>query len=81
MSSDSIKVVCRLRPLNKIEIANSGEECVTHSSKDITIKVKGLIFRLAGKKTSIALPSIASSAPTLNKSKSIKRLQSQSSME
>jgi hypothetical protein len=40
MSSDSIKVVCRLRPLNKIEIANNGLECVTHNQKDITISVR-----------------------------------------
>lgn len=31
--SDSIRVVCRLRPLNKIEIANDGEECVTYGDK------------------------------------------------
>ena len=37
--SDSIRVVCRLRPLNKIEIANNGEECVNYSEKDITIHV------------------------------------------
>ena len=39
MSSDSIKVVCRLRPLNKIEIANQGEECVSYTNKEITIAV------------------------------------------
>jgi hypothetical protein len=33
MSSDSIRVVCRLRPLNKIEIANQGEECVSYTNK------------------------------------------------
>lgn len=67
MSSDSIKVVCRLRPLNKIEIANDGEECVSHTSKDITIKVTPPLPRSADRKTSITLPSIASSDQPSNK--------------
>lgn len=39
MSQDAIRVVCRLRPLNKIEIANQGVECVEYTDKDITIAV------------------------------------------
>lgn len=39
MSQDAIRVVCRLRPLNKIEIANKGEECVEYTAKDININV------------------------------------------
>ena len=56
MSSDSIRVVCRLRPLNKIEIANQGEDCVTYTSKDITISVNSyLSYRLEDNRTSITL--------------------------
>lgn len=39
MSEYNIKVVCRLRPLNKIEIAHGGECCVKHSDKSIQINV------------------------------------------
>lgn len=73
MSSDSIRVVCRLRPLNKIELANNGEECVSHTTKEITIKVNEYRYRWEDKSTNITLPSIEYLEWTLNKSKFIKK--------
>ena len=40
MSQDyNIRVVCRLRPLNKIEIEHGGECCVRFTDKTIQIAV------------------------------------------
>ena len=36
---ESIKVVCRVRPLNKIELSGNFQNCVTHDDYMITIKV------------------------------------------
>ena len=44
--SDSIRVVCRLRPLNKIEIEHKGEECVSYSDKDITLAVTMFVIHV-----------------------------------
>lgn len=42
MSQDtSIKVVCRLRPLNSIEMNQGGHCCVQYTDKSIKIKVSG----------------------------------------
>ena len=78
MSSDSIKVVCRLRPLNKIQIANNGEECVTHTSKEMTIKVQPPSSR-QDNRVNIALPLIKYLDLTLSKFKYIKKQHCQSS--
>ena len=71
--SDSIKVVCRLRPLNKIEIANNGVECVSHGEKDITINVTSFSHRSEDSKINITLPSTASSDLAPTKSTSINK--------
>jgi hypothetical protein len=36
---DSIKVVCRIRPENAIEMGGSYKKCLQHTDKDITISV------------------------------------------
>ena len=74
--SDSIKVVCRLRPLNKIEIANNGVECVSYGQKDMTINVTSLSHRSEDSKINITLPSTASSDLVPTKSTSIKKWES-----
>jgi len=38
-SRDAIKVVCRVRPLNKIEQEGNFNKCVTHDDTDITVEV------------------------------------------
>ncbi len=81
MSSESIKVVCRLRPLNKIEIANSGEECVTYTAKDITINVQKMPNRSEEKNINTTFPLIASSAPAATKLTSTRKCPSPSSKQ
>lgn len=73
MSQDAIRVVCRLRPLNKIEIANKGEECVEYTAKDININVGLKWVRL--KEQSMHSLSIAFLDPVQHKSKFTKMLQ------
>ena len=36
---ESIKVVCRVRPLNKIELSGNFQNCVTHDDYMMTVKV------------------------------------------
>jgi kinesin family protein 5 len=49
MSHDyNIRVVCRLRPLNKIEIGHGGECCVKFSDKQIQIAVTLTIIKVGG---------------------------------
>jgi len=36
---DSIKVVCRIRPENAIEIGGSYKRCVEHNKHDISVTV------------------------------------------
>jgi kinesin family protein 5 len=49
MSQDyNIRVVCRLRPLNKIEIGHGGECCVNFSDKSIEIAVTLIINKVGG---------------------------------
>ena len=36
---DSIKVVCRVRPENKLELAGNYQRCVEHTDKDIKVTV------------------------------------------
>lgn len=38
-SRESIKVVCRLRPLNQIELQGNFKNCVEHDDLSITINV------------------------------------------
>lgn len=47
MSQDyNIRVVCRLRPLNKIEMGHGGECCVKFSDKSIQISVNTPIMQV-----------------------------------
>lgn len=49
MSQDyNIRVVCRLRPLNKIEIGHGGECCVKFSENSIQIAVMIVIRQVGG---------------------------------
>ena len=43
-SRDSIKVVCRIRPENALEMAGSYKRCVEHNDKDISISVSILVL-------------------------------------
>ena len=36
---DNIKVVCRMRPPNKLELAEGGKTCVEYGEKKISVKV------------------------------------------
>ena len=36
---DSIKVVCRVRPENQIELSGNYQRCVEHTDKDIKVNV------------------------------------------
>ena len=40
---DSIKVVCRVRPENKLELAGNYQRCVEHTDKDIKVTVSSHI--------------------------------------
>lgn len=51
---ESIKVVCRVRPLNTIELQGNFQNCVTHDETGITINVN------------ISLKSLTSSSSTLS---------------
>lgn len=78
MSQDAIKVVCRLRPLNKIEIANNGVECVSYTDTDITLNVKmPNEFRLEVNKINTLSLSIKFLGHRHNKYLYIKKLQFQ----
>ena len=79
--SDSIKVVCRLRPLNKIEIANNGVECVTHTNKELAINVIPKVARWADRTTNTTSPSTGFSALTLTRSTFTRRSEGQSSSQ
>lgn len=38
-SRDSIKVVCRIRPLNQIELSGNYPKCVEHDDRNISCEV------------------------------------------
>ena len=39
-----IRVVCRLRPLNSLELSKGGQSCVNFNEKNIKVKVAALII-------------------------------------
>ena len=41
---DSIKVVCRVRPENKLELAGNYQRCVEHTDKDIKVTVSSRLY-------------------------------------
>ena len=41
---DSIKVVCRVRPENKLELAGNYQRCVEHTDKDIKVTVSSHLY-------------------------------------
>ncbi len=40
----NIRVICRMRPLNKLEISTGGECCVEYSGNKITSRVYIILF-------------------------------------
>ena len=44
--SKNIRVVCRLRPINKKEEAMGGEICLKYSEKNIKVHVKFILILL-----------------------------------
>ena len=41
---DSIKVVCRVRPENKLELAGNYQRCVEHTNKEIKVNVSSYLY-------------------------------------
>ncbi len=46
----NIRVICRMRPLNKLEISTGGECCVEYSDNKITSRVGFFIFPFFNKR-------------------------------
>jgi len=69
----AIKVACRLRPLNKLELTTGGECCTTYTDTAIKVKVQYFYFsmlkglRLRVKKNHMILHLIISLVPRLHK--------------
>ena len=43
-NNTSIRVFCRMRPLNQLELSTGGECCITHNETSIRLKVTQLCY-------------------------------------
>jgi hypothetical protein len=76
-ADNNIKVVCRLRPLNSLEMSEGGQSCVEYDQTLVTVHVTNLyviVFYRFSHKKNMTLPLIAYLDPIATRRMSMRRL-------